>query len=137
MADERRGRGLDESQLTAAIALCEALAAELQQPSAHSEHHPAAQGAFQEQGPFGSQHRPGSDPYAGGGHGLPAGAVVLVPDIDGILTAAAELYFNDASWLDAEGVRLAHPALPNSVAEALGARSLRCAAVYVLLKSFE
>lgn len=49
----------------------------------------------------------------------------FVPDIDQVMAPASRLYFNDASWLEAEGVRLVHPALPNSVAECLGAKSLR------------
>ena len=41
---------------------------------------------------------------------------------------SAELRFNDAPWLAApEGVRLAHPKLAASTAEAVGVRSLRLA----------
>jgi sacsin len=57
-----------------------------------------------------------------GSHSLP------VPDAAGVLTPAAELRFNDAPWLAApDGVRLAHPKLPQSTAEAVGVRSLRLA----------
>ena len=51
-----------------------------------------------------------------------------VPDVAGALAPASELRFNDAPWMAApEGVRLAHPKLSHSTAEAVGVRSLRLA----------
>ncbi|GLC59948.1 hypothetical protein PLESTB_001557000 [Pleodorina starrii] len=61
-----------------------------------------------------------------GGGGRPAGRF-FVPDASGVLTPAPELFFNDAEWLDARDVQMAHGALPQTTAEALGVRSLRYA----------
>lgn len=61
-----------------------------------------------------------------GGVFAPGGPDLLVlPDSDGFLAAPSELYFNDAAWLGAEGLRLAHTSLRQDTAEALGVRSMR------------
>ncbi|GIM06471.1 hypothetical protein Vretimale_10715, partial [Volvox reticuliferus] len=59
-------------------------------------------------------------------HGRPMGPF-FVPDAAGVMTPSPELFFNDAEWLDARGIEMAHGALPQSTAEALGVRSLRYA----------
>lgn len=51
--------------------------------------------------------------------------LIAVPDGDGVMAAPSELYFNDAAWLGAEGLRLAHTNLRQDTAEALGVRSMR------------
>jgi hypothetical protein len=51
--------------------------------------------------------------------------VLLLPDAAGVMAPPGELYFNDAAWLEAEGLRLAHQGLSQSTAEALGVRSMR------------
>jgi hypothetical protein len=51
--------------------------------------------------------------------------LLVVPDADGCMAAPSELYFNDAAWLGAEGLRLAHAGLRQDTAEALGVRSMR------------
>lgn len=51
--------------------------------------------------------------------------LVVVPDADGVMASPSELYFNDAAWLGAEGLRLAHAGLRQDTAEALGVRSMR------------
>lgn len=62
-----------------------------------------------------------------GGVFAPGGPDLLVlPDSDGFLAAPSELYLNDAAWLGAEGLRLAHTSLRQDTAEALGVRSMRC-----------
>ncbi|GLI60510.1 hypothetical protein VaNZ11_002673 [Volvox africanus] len=61
-----------------------------------------------------------------GTHGRPMGPF-FVPDASGVMTPSPELFFNDAEWLDARGVEMAHAALPQATAEALGVRSLRYA----------
>ena len=57
---------------------------------------------------------------------------VYLPDAHGVMAPAAELLFNDASWLaptdgSTEGthLRLVHPSVPLPAAERLGAKSLR------------
>jgi hypothetical protein len=52
--------------------------------------------------------------------------VLLLPDAQGVMAPPGELYFNDAAWLEAEGLRLAHHGLSQATAEALGVRSMRC-----------
>lgn len=51
--------------------------------------------------------------------------LLVLPDAEGVLAAPSELYFNDAAWLGAEGLRLAHASLRQDTAEALGVRSMR------------
>ena len=51
--------------------------------------------------------------------------VVYLPDAACVLAPAGELFFNDASWLDAEGLRLAHPSIGEVEAETLGVQSMR------------
>ncbi len=58
--------------------------------------------------------------------------VVQLPDIDNRMAPAGQLHVNDASWLDAGGLRLVHPGLPDSVAEMLGVKSLRWAGAGLL-----
>ncbi|KXZ55127.1 hypothetical protein GPECTOR_3g279 [Gonium pectorale] len=61
-------------------------------------------------------------------HGRPAGqSVFYVPDASGVMAPAPQLFFNDAEWLEARDVSLAHGGLPAATAEALGVRSLRYA----------
>ncbi|GFR39739.1 hypothetical protein Agub_g221, partial [Astrephomene gubernaculifera] len=52
----------------------------------------------------------------------------FVPDASSVMAPASELFFNDAEWLDTRDVQLAHGALPQATAEALGVRSLRYSA---------
>jgi hypothetical protein len=61
----------------------------------------------------------------GGVVGIGGPDLLVVPDADGCLAAPSELYFNDAAWLGAEGLRLAHAGLRQDTAEALGVRSMR------------
>eukprot|EP00879_Flechtneria_rotunda_P005855 GHRR01006161.1.p1 GENE.GHRR01006161.1~~GHRR01006161.1.p1 ORF type:complete len:2934 (+),score=1214.27 GHRR01006161.1:179-8980(+) len=51
--------------------------------------------------------------------------LLLLPDSQGFMAPPGELYYNDAAWLEAEGLRLAHPGLNQATAEALGVRSMR------------
>jgi len=51
--------------------------------------------------------------------------LLAVPDAEGFMAAPSDLYFNDAAWLGAEGLRLAHANLRQDTAEALGVRSMR------------
>lgn len=51
--------------------------------------------------------------------------LLVLPDADGVMAGPSELYFNDAAWLGAEGLRLAHASLRQDTAEALGVRSMR------------
>ncbi|EFJ44918.1 hypothetical protein VOLCADRAFT_118510 [Volvox carteri f. nagariensis] len=59
-------------------------------------------------------------------YGRPTGHF-FVPDAAAVMTPGPELFFNDAEWLDARHVQMAHGALPQTTAEALGVRSLRYA----------
>lgn len=51
--------------------------------------------------------------------------ILQLPDSDGVMSAASDLYYNDATWLESGGLRLAHAGLPQMTAEALGVRSMR------------
>jgi hypothetical protein len=51
--------------------------------------------------------------------------VLLLPDADSVMAPPGDLHFNDASWLEAEGLRLACADLSQATAEALGVRSMR------------
>jgi hypothetical protein len=51
--------------------------------------------------------------------------VLLLPDAQGVMAPPGELYYNDAAWLEAEGLRLAHHGLSQATAESLGVRSMR------------
>ncbi|GAX84471.1 hypothetical protein CEUSTIGMA_g11891.t1 [Chlamydomonas eustigma] len=54
-----------------------------------------------------------------------ASSPMLLPDAEGYLMPASQLFFNDADWLETSEMRLAHPSLDHATAEALGVRSLR------------
>ncbi len=63
-----------------------------------------------------------------------ASELVQLPDIDNRMAPASQLHVNDASWLDAGGLRLVHPGLPDSVAEMLGVKSLRCVGAWAVCR---
>jgi hypothetical protein len=65
--------------------------------------------------------------------GLGGADLLVVPDADGFMAAPSDLYFNDATWLGAEGLRLAHAGLQQAAAEALGVRSMRWVVLQLLL----
>ncbi len=50
---------------------------------------------------------------------------VWLPDSEGLMVPSRHIFFDDAPWLAGSGQRLVHPDIPNDVAEALGAQSLR------------
>jgi hypothetical protein len=124
LAETAAGHPLSESQLALALSLADSAAhallsgsssiRQLQQPGAV-----AAAAALQAAAAAAA----GSSSVSAAG-----GADVLVlPDSEGVMAAPGELYFNDAAWLAAEGLRLAHHGLSQATAEALGVRSMRCA----------
>lgn len=51
--------------------------------------------------------------------------VLLLPDSNGCMAPPGDLYYNDATWLEVEGLRLAHHSLSQATCEALGVRSMR------------
>ncbi|BDA44284.1 probable Sacsin [Coccomyxa sp. Obi] len=50
---------------------------------------------------------------------------VWLPDNEHVMAVSRHIFFDDAPWLAGSGQRLVHPDIPNDVAEALGAQSLR------------
>jgi len=50
---------------------------------------------------------------------------VMLPDTSCIMAPSVQLHFNDAAWLESQGVRLVHEGLSHAAAEALGVRSMR------------
>lgn len=62
--------------------------------------------------------------------------LLLLPDAEGVMAPPAQMHYDDASWLDAEGLRLVHPGLSAATAEALGVRSMRCGSQCHAMKSF-
>ncbi len=50
---------------------------------------------------------------------------VWLPDSEGVMAISRHIFFDDAPWLAGSGQSLVHADIPNDVAEALGAQSLR------------
>lgn len=118
LAERSAGRALFEQELELALLLADAAAAAQMGTGStrllQQDHVVAAANALKvaAAGPGGVVGTGGAD-------------LLAVPDADGVMAAPSELYFNDAAWLGAEGLRLAHAGLRQDTAEALGVRSMR------------
>jgi sacsin len=118
LAERSAGRALPEQELTLSLQIADAAAATQQGTSSsrlvHQDHVIVAANVLKvaAAGPGGVLSPGGPD-------------LLAVPDADGVMAAPSELHFNDAAWLGAEGLRLAHAGLRQDTAEALGVRSMR------------
>jgi hypothetical protein len=127
LAERAAGQPLQQLQLELALSLADSAAharlsgsssiRQLQQPSAL-----AAASALQ----AATAAAVGSSSVSAAG----GADVLLLPDAQGVMAPPGELYYNDAAWLEAEGLRLAHHGLSQATAEALGVRSMRLVAVW-------
>lgn len=118
LGERSAGRALSEQELELALLLADAAAAAQMGAGStrllQQDHVVAAANALKvaAAGPGGVMGTGGPD-------------LLVVPDADCVMAAPSELYFNDAAWLGAEGLRLAHAGLRQDTAEALGVRSMR------------
>jgi hypothetical protein len=122
LAEYAAGQPLQQQQLELALSLADSAAhallsgassiRQLQQPSAL-----AAASALQ----AAAAAAVGSSSVSAAG----GADVLLLPDAHGVMVPPGELYYNDAAWLEAEGLRLTHHGLSQGTAEALGVRSMR------------
>lgn len=128
LAEQYGTNPLPDDSLALALQLCFSAAATITPPSnhLHQSQHPSSSIAPHHAGKSSHPHPQGGSSHVHhhhAAHGV--NEELMLPDAQGVMAPAGQLYFNDASWLDAGGLRLVHEGLPQSVTEVLGVRSMR------------